>query len=264
VPAKDRGSDLCRTRLVVALECREHRFGQIRPAPRDPSQEHEAFFIGYCRYGIDHLDRWGLTQQQGKSRAALDAAHTPQSTGRSRCNQSVEVAKQIDHQGNGLGTGTGATTRAGTNRGIRMPEERHDDNRRKVCAECGGRFGGDPQAGPLHDLVDDDSRHGLRRVATPDQAKTVKCRDLLGDGVLHTEALEASAQRLERGYGTGQAPLPDLRREVVAVGERCPWDRGDQCIIIEGTRRQRRPLQAGWNRALRAVPRGTEKIKLSV
>ena len=132
------------------------------------------------------------------------------------------------------------------------------------CAECGGRFGGDPQAGPLHDLVDGDSRHGPRRVATPDQAKTVKCRDLLGDGVLHTEALEASAQRLERGYGTGQAPLPDLRREVVAVGERCPWDRGDQCVIIEGTRRQRRPLQAGWNRALRAVPRGTEEIKLSV
>ncbi len=145
-----------------------------------------------------------------------------------------------------------------------MPEKRDDDNRWKVRAELRGHFGSGPQAGPLHDLVNDDPRHSLRRVAATDQCETVKSSDLLGHGVLHPEALEASAERLKRWYGTRQTPPPGLRREFLAVCERCPRDRGHQCVVVECARRQTRTLGLGWSRAIRAEPGSIKKIRLSV
>jgi hypothetical protein len=145
-----------------------------------------------------------------------------------------------------------------------MPEKRGDDNRRKARVEIRGRFGSGPQAGALYDLVNDDPRLGVCRIPGTDQAETVKRGDLFGYGAGYAKALEASAERLQRGYGTFQSSPPGLRRKVVAIRKRRPRNRDDKGVVVEWTRRQAGPCGLDRNRTMRAVSGRIEQVRLSV
>ena len=155
-------------------------------------------------------------------------------------------------------------TPAGANRGVRMLEERCDDPRGNVRADLRGHAGSGSQAWALNNLVNDDPRHRLRSVAATDQGESVKRGGLLGYGVLYAEALEAAAERRERGHGTRQTPPTGFRRKGVTIRQRRPLDRNDQCVVVEGARRQTRPFGLGWSRAIRLAPGGIKKIELSL
>ena len=104
---------------------------------------------------------------------------------------------------------------------------------RKAEVQLGRSFDGTIEPWSLHDLLDDDPRHGARRLAPTDYRERLQSRGLFRDRMLYAEALEPPAERLQSAYGADEATPPRFRRKTATIADRGVRDRSDERVIIK-------------------------------
>ena len=87
--------------------------------------------------------------------------------------------------------------------------------------------------GPCTNLLDDDPRHGARRLAPTDYRERLQSRGLFRDRMLYAEALEPPAERLQSAYGAHEATPPRFRRKTATIAHRGARDRSDERVIVK-------------------------------
>ncbi len=255
---RDCGGNFLRPRVLDRIQGIDGGPGEIRHCARNPAEQHQAFFVGDRRDGIDDFRGRVLAKEADKRGASFGSPHPPKSASGRRSNMRMKIVEKIEQERNHCRHAAGATACVGAYLRDVVPKQAQDDRGRQLGFEACRRGDRPLQRRSLDGTLDDKPCDRPGRLDPADCHERIECSRLLGNGRFDAEPGEASADVLERGDGVADFAPRDFGYRSEAVAEAFIEDGGNEPVVIEAIPRD------GWFDAgagIRAWDRGTAPRK---